>query len=96
MFATCHLFLHDTHPKAFLHTFATIQVTPVRDQGQLGSCWDFATTGAYEARYLILTGGQYPDAPEYDFSEQQVLDCCDNKCTVSLHPALLAVAKKHM
>ncbi len=44
-------------------------VTPVKDQGQCGSCWDFAGTGAFEAAYLLAEG------VVADFSEQQVLSC---------------------
>lgn len=44
-------------------------VTPVKDQANCGSCWDFAATGAFESSVLILTGA------ELDLSEQQVLSC---------------------
>jgi hypothetical protein len=44
-------------------------VTPVKSQGQCGSCWDFAATAAFEATILIETG------VERDLSEQQVLVC---------------------
>ncbi|OGC92538.1 MAG: hypothetical protein A2W25_07540 [candidate division Zixibacteria bacterium RBG_16_53_22] len=44
-------------------------VTPVKDQGQCGSCWDFAATGAFESAWMIRTG----ITP--DFSEQQALSC---------------------
>lgn len=44
-------------------------VTPVKDQGQCGSCWDFAATGAFESAVLINTD------IEMDLSEQQVLSC---------------------
>ena len=44
-------------------------VTPVKDQGACGSCWDFAATGAFESAILI------GDAVEWDLSEQQVLSC---------------------
>lgn len=47
----------------------TGKVTGVRNQGGCGSCWDFATVGAYESSYLIRNGGT-PDA-----SEQEILDC---------------------
>ena len=44
-------------------------VTPVKDQANCGSCWDFAATGAFESAVLIA------DSVEWDLSEQQVLDC---------------------
>jgi len=45
------------------------KVTPVKDQGGCGSCWDFAATAAYESAYAIRNGVMI------DTSEQQVLDC---------------------
>jgi C1A family cysteine protease len=44
-------------------------VTPVKNQGGCGSCWDFAATGSFESAYLIATGDTL------DLSEQQVLSC---------------------
>jgi C1A family cysteine protease len=44
-------------------------VTPVKDQGQCGSCWAFSTTGVLESFYFINNGKLL------SFSEQQIVDC---------------------
>jgi len=62
--------LHITKPAASVHWENTTYVTPVKNQGQCGSCWAFSTTGSTEAAIAIKNKKK-----AVGLSEEQLVDC---------------------
>merc|ERR1712066_1055567 len=55
----------------------TKAVTPVKNQGQCGSCWAFSATEAIESQMLLATGAKY----DFTLSPQQIASCTPNSGT---------------
>jgi len=66
----------DTNLNANIDWREKFVITPVKDQGQCGSCWSFAAAETLESYWALSTGQLV------SLSEQQILDCTPNpkKC----------------
>jgi C1A family cysteine protease len=59
--------------KAFVDHSVARMTTPVRDQGECGSCWAFAATAVVESA-LLLSGAPVA-AKNLSLSSQELVDC---------------------